>query len=178
MEFNDCLNMRKTIRKFENMNVKIEEIHKIIDSALIAPSAKNRQPWRFYILDHIQKQTILNMMYKWDKENKNEKTSVKGSADQINMADKGILIYRENVKNPDYDIADYLSIGAAIENMSLQCVNLGLGSCWVCDVTYIETEINEYLNLPNLELISMLAIGYSAEMPERRKRLKREDVIL
>lgn len=178
MEFIDCLNMRKTIRKFKNIEVKIEDIYKIIDSAILAPSAKNRQPWRFCILDNIQKQTIVNMMYKWDTENRHERTSMKGSADQISMANRGILIYRENFKNPYYDMADYLSIGAAIENMSLECADLNLGSCWICDVTYIDEEINKYLNLEKLELISMLAIGYPNGIPERRGRFKREDVIL
>lgn len=49
--------------------------------------------------------------------------------------------------------------GCAIENMSLQAVNLGLGSCILCDTLYIESEINKYLGISNFEQICGFIIG-------------------
>ena len=49
--------------------------------------------------------------------------------------------------------------GCAIENMSLQAVNLGLGSCILCDTLYIENEINKYLGINNFEQICGFIIG-------------------
>lgn len=43
--------------------------------------------------------------------------------------------------------------------MSLQAVNLGLGSCILCDTLYIENEINQYLETKNLEQICSFIIG-------------------
>ena len=49
--------------------------------------------------------------------------------------------------------------GCAIENMSLKAVDLGLGSCILCDTLYIEDEINEYLGIRNFEQICGFIIG-------------------
>ena len=68
MELDKAISSRKTIRKFKNQTVPNEYLYEIIQSAMLAPSAKNRQPWRFYILDDKQKDDITNMMYQWDEE--------------------------------------------------------------------------------------------------------------
>jgi nitroreductase len=178
MELDYCINNRKSIRKFKSGNISMEDLHTIIECAMLAPSAKNRQPWRFYILSNTQKKNIVNMMYAWEKTNRNEKTSVKGSANQIDMASAGIMIYKDKSKYIEYNRPDWLGIGAAIENMALKAVDLGLGSCWICDTLYMEDEINKYLKISKYEQIAMLAIGYPAETPERRKRLKKDDIII
>lgn len=83
----------------------------------------------------------MNMLFEWDRLNPKEKTSVKGSAEQIRTANKMIMIYTDSYKskskNENYKKPDYISLGCAIENMSLQAVNLGLGSCILCDTLYI-----------------------------------------
>ena len=43
--------------------------------------------------------------------------------------------------------------------MSLQAVNLGLGSCILCDTLYIENEINKYLGIKDFEQICGFIIG-------------------
>ncbi len=61
------------------------------------------------------------------------------------------------------------SIGAAIQNMLLAAVELGLGSLWICDVLYAEREIAILLNRKE-ELVAVIAIGYAAEEPLARPR--------
>ena len=51
MEFEEVINKRITTLRYKKQKVKEKDIQKIIDSAIIAPSAKKRQPWRFYILN-------------------------------------------------------------------------------------------------------------------------------
>ena len=52
MEFSIVINERKSARSFENKNVSLNQINRIIKSASLAPSAKNRQPWKFCVLDN------------------------------------------------------------------------------------------------------------------------------
>lgn len=184
MQLDEVINNRKTIRKYKNIEIKKEDITEIINSARLAPSAKNRQPWRFYVLNEEQKNRIVTMMYEWDKSNRDIHTSIKGSANQMKEASKVIIIYspiyKSKNKKTHYKKPDYLSLGAAIENMALKCVDLGMGSCWCCDTLYIEEEINQYLNIPSsdYEQISSFMIGFPAEIPERRERLDLESLIL
>ena len=182
MELDKAISSRKTIRKFQNKNVPDNYLYEIIQSAMLAPSAKNRQPWRFYILDDNQKNDITNMMYDWASENKDIHTSIKGSANQMKTANKAIIIYTPNYhsknKKTYYKKPDYLSLGAAIENMNLKCFDLGLGCTWLCDTLYIENEMNNYLKIDDLEQVSTLIIGYPEEVPERSERFPIDKLLL
>ena len=182
MELDKAISSRKTIRKFQNKNVPDNYLYEIIQSAMLAPSAKNRQPWRFYILNDNQKNDITNMMYDWANENKDIHTSIKGSANQMKTANKAIIIYTPNYhsknKKTYYKKPDYLSLGAAIENMNLKCFDLGLGCTWLCDTLYIENEINNYLKIDDLEQVSTLIIGYPEEVPERSERFSIDKLLL
>ena len=182
MELDEAILSRKTIRKFQSKNVPDNYLYEIIQSAMLAPSAKNRQPWRFYILNDNQKNDITNMMYDWASENKDLHTSIKGSANQMKTANKAIIIYTPKYhsknKKTYYKKPDYLSLGAAIENMNLKCFDLGLGCTWLCDTLYIESEINSYLKIDDLELVSTLIIGYPEEVPERSERFPIDKLLL
>ena len=163
MDFDEIINNRRSARLFTDEDVSSDIINKILQSASIAPSARNRQPWKFYILNNEQKNHIMDMLFEWDKINPKERTSVKGTAEQIKTANKMIMIYSDSykskAKNENYKKPDYLSLGCAIENMSLQAINLGLGSCILCDTLYIENEIDEYLGINNFEQICGFIIG-------------------
>lgn len=182
MELDKAISSRKTIRKFKNQNVPNEYLYEIIQSAMLAPSAKNRQPWRFYILDDKQKEDITNMMYQWGEEYKDIHTSIKGSANQMKTANKAIMVFTPNYhsknKKIHYKKPDYLSLGAAIEHMNLKCFDLGLGCTWICDTLYVADEINTYLKLDDLEQVSTLIIGYPEEIPERRERFSMDKLLL
>ena len=182
MELDKAISSRKTIRKFKKQNVPNEYLYEIIQSAMLAPSAKNRHPWRFYILDDKQKEDITNMMYQWGNEYKHIHTSIKGSANQMKTANKVIMIFTPNYhsknKKTYYKKPDYLSLGAAIEHMNLKCFDLGLGCTWICDTLYVADEINEYLKLDDLEQVSTLIIGYPEEIPERRERFSMDKLLL
>lgn len=163
MNFDEIINNRRTARLFTKDEVTKNQLEKILFSGSLAPSARNRQPWKFYILNDKQKKDIMNMLFEWDKSNPKEKTSVKGTAQQIQTANKMIMIYCDKYtsksKNEYYKKPDYLSIGCAIENMSLEAVNLGLGSCILCDTLYIENEINNYLGIKDYEQVCGFIIG-------------------
>ena len=178
MDFDEIINNRRSARLFTDDVISNKQIEKILQSGCSAPSARNRQPWKFYVLNDEQKNHIMNMLFEWDKLNPKEKTSVKGSAEQIKTANKMIMIYSDNYKskskNKNYKKPDYISLGCAIENMSLQAVNLGLGSCILCDTSYIENEINEYLGIRDFEQICGFIIGspiYNYP-PKTKKNLK------
>lgn len=182
MDLDKVISNRKTIRKFKNQDVPSQYLFEIIQSAMLAPSAKNRQPWRFYILDDKQKNDIVDMMYLWADTYKYIHTSIKGSANQMKSANKAIIIYTPNyhskTKKTYFKKPDYLSLGAAIEHMNLKCFDLGLGCTWLCDTLYVEDEINEYLNIKDLEQVSTLIIGYPEDIPERRERFSIDKLLL
>lgn len=114
MNFDETINNRRSARIFTDEAVTQNQLNKILLSASLAPSAKNRQPWKFYILNDEQKNHIMNMLFEWDKSNPNEKTSVKGTAQQIESANKMVMLYSDNYnsssKMTNYKKPDYISI--------------------------------------------------------------------
>lgn len=114
MNFDEIVDHRRSARLFTNDEVSEKQLKKILFSGSLAPSARNRQPWKFYILNDKQKDDITNMLFEWDKQNPKERTSVKGSAEQIRTANKMIIIYSDGYKskskNENYKKPDYISI--------------------------------------------------------------------
>lgn len=68
-----------------------------------------------------------------------------------------------------YEICNAQSIGAAVENMTLEAVRLGLGSLWICDIFFAYRELCSWLNTEGT-LFAALALGVADEQPPPRPR--------
>lgn len=53
---------RKSIRKYKSDAIKKDDIETIIRAGILAPSAKNRQPWKYIIYTDTAKKTLLDVM--------------------------------------------------------------------------------------------------------------------
>jgi nitroreductase len=67
------------------------------------------------------------------------------------------------------DLVDIQSIGAAIQNMLLAALDLGIGSLWICDVFYAYEELCDWLGQSG-QMIAAVSFGYAAESPPARPR--------
>ena len=63
MEVNEVIHLRRSTREFKKKKVKKEDIYKLIESARLAPSAANRQPWQFVILEKEKKNETFSVTY-------------------------------------------------------------------------------------------------------------------
>ena len=176
MELDEVVKNRKSIRKYIDKDVPNELIEKLINAARLAPSAKNRQPWRFVIIKDKIKNKISDIMLKQLQKSKislerkiyNKNSSVKATALIIKQAPILILVFKN--KNDNWIVGDALSIGASIEHICLKATDLGLGSLWIRDIVYTKNEISELVGKNNMELISAVSIGYSNEEPRAKKK--------
>lgn len=138
---------RRSIQKYKNTPVDKSTIEHLIQSASLAPSAKNRQPWNFIVYLGDEKENLTDAMEKGlDRESNGEPIlpdSAFGLPDPFHtleiMKEAPVLIVVLNTNgdslyepiNTDRrisEICDSLSIGAAIENMLLEAAKLGLGT--------------------------------------------------
>ena len=51
MEFLDIIHKRRSIRNFTDKKISEEDINKILSAGMVAPSAMNKQPWRFILIE-------------------------------------------------------------------------------------------------------------------------------
>lgn len=188
MNFDEVIKLRRSTREFLTKEVKKEDIYSLIECARWAPSAGNRQPWLFVILENNKKNKIADIMEEHLKnidvsldgiENATHAytptTSVKKSISVIREVPILILVFRK--RSEDWKDGDYLSIGCAVEHMCLKATDLGLGSLWLRDVIYTRDKIAKSLGYENLELVTGLAIGYSNAYPYERHKKKIEEIM-
>lgn len=178
---------RRSIRKFSKREVSISLINEMINAARMAPSAKNRQPWRFIVLGGERKTEFERCMERGLLREETESIlprsgfglpDAKNTLNIMRTAPLLIVVVNTNGISPfvpiDSDarvteICDTLSIGAAIQNMLLTAENLGLGTLWIANTCFAYTELTEFLQ-ENGQLVGTVAVGYSAETPVQRSR--------
>lgn len=185
---------RRSIRKYKNIPVTKQAIEEIIQAGILAPSSKNRQPWRFIVAQGKEKEIVLKAMKKGlerEKENpllKNSKQYLSGAEYTLKIMEQApVIIFIINPLGVDinnslnaeervYEICNNQSIGACIENMILTATELGLGSLWICDTYFAYEELKTCLN-SNGELVAAVTIGYADESPSARSRKSIDDVV-
>lgn len=186
---------RRSIRKFSSKEIPVETIDQILDAGRVAPSAKNRQPWKYIVFGRQKKDELLNVMESGIlREERGEAVLpdfAYGIADAKNtlraMKEAPIVIMVENTNghNPFemlevhgrfVEICDSLSIGASIENILLKAQELGLGTLWIGNTCFAYQELVAYLHTEG-QLIGAIAVGYANENPVARPRKKLEDIV-
>ncbi|NMS89579.1 nitroreductase family protein [Clostridioides difficile] len=190
----DSISKRRSIRKYKNQSISHETIEKIIEAGINAPSSKNRQPWHFVVVTEKEKESMLKAMSKGIQNEIDDNGLLPESRQHIaganytvkimEQAPVTIFILNKLGKSPleslsaeerFYEMANIQSIGAAIQNMSLMAVELGLGSLWICDIYFAYRELREWLNTDN-QLVAAISLGYPDEEPSMRPRLPLSDV--
>ena len=185
---------RRSIRKYKNMNVSKQMIEEILQAGVLAPSSKNRQPWKFIVVTGNAKNSILSAMHNGLSREK-ENPLLPESAQFLKGAEKSLKIMEQapviifivnslgkNIKSSltvderVCEICNAQSIGAAIENMTLTATELGLGSLWICDTYFAYKELCNYLRIDG-ELFAAMALGYADENPLARTRKNLDDVV-
>ena len=189
------INDRRSIRKFLDKEIPLELIKEILEAGRMAPSAKNRQPWKFIVFGNKQKQELLDCMELGIKREEHTKSLLPKSASGIPDAKNTLRIMREapiiilvlntNGKSPfltiDPDeriteICDTLSIGASIENILLRAEELELGTLWIANTCFAYGELVEYL-CTDKQLVGAIAVGYANENPHPRPRKALEEIV-
>lgn len=169
--FDDVVLARRSIRKYLDTSVNDDDIIKIIESGMLAPSAHNRQPWKVKVVEGDEKIKIVTSL--------RDKTELDGSINNTALVIEEapvliIVFYDGDSTNRDHDI---LSIGAFIENMHLKATEMGFGSLWIANTDYIKEEISLVTGC-SLECVSCLAIGYKNQEPKMRPRKNLEEIIV
>lgn len=186
---------RRSIRKFSDTPVSKEDITEIIESGIKAPSSKNRQPWKFIVVQGKEKEQMLEVFRQGIAreesgnallpQSRQHIAAAKYTVDIMESAPVTVFVVNSLGKSfladltPEervYDICNIQSISAAIQNMLLAATEKGIGSLWICDIYFAYAELCEWLKSEG-ELVAAIAFGYPNEFPQARPRKEFEDVV-
>jgi len=187
---------RRSIRKFLDKPIPQNDIVDIIQSGIKAPSSKNRQPWKYIVLQGNAKKEMIEVFRRGMEREEHEAALLPQSRQHIAaakhtadvMAEAPVIIFVVNPLGKSIltewtpeerisEICNIQSIGASIENMLLAAAEKGIGSLWICDIYFAYPELCEWLNSDG-QLIAAVAFGYPKEFPEERPRKRMEDVVV
>ncbi|SFL35756.1 nitroreductase family protein [Pelosinus propionicus] len=177
MDIKQAILDRRSIRSYQDQSIPREIIEELLELAVKAPSGKNRQPWRFVVLESQKKDRLATIMADKSQSRKQQNLDI-GSCETsiaaIQQASIVILVFNAfSTIEKDYNhyrlLTDTQSIGAAIQTMILAAQDFGLGTLWICDIFYSEREICSWLER-NDELVGAVAIGYPNQSPYARPR--------
>lgn len=159
MDFLNLIENRYSCRNFLKKEIEKEKINKILECGRIAPTACNMQPQRILVL------------------NKKDSLEKLSSVANIYNAPLALIICgdKNNVWIRPFDKKNTLDIDTSIVTtyMMAEAFSLGINSVWIC--FFEPAQIKNIFNIPDeLEVISILALGYSDEKAPSVERYSKE----
>ena len=152
----NIIQTRTSIRLYNPQPISQENIDTILRSAILAPSAKNIQPWRFVVVQ--QDKSLIQAL-----------SALTQRSTFIKTADCLICVFLDKDNAFDYT-KDCQSIGACIENMLLTATSLGIGSCWIGEILDRQSEVKDLLQVeqPRYDLMAIVSLGYPFREPKTK----------
>lgn len=161
----DIIRNRRSTRSFTDYIIPDYELMEILSAGIMAPSGKNRKPWRFVIVRN--REAIKNIARKVT------------YSRFIRNVPQMILVYAEN--DDTYPLEkELIGIGACIENILLSATEKNYGSCVIGELFDKHDDISQYINVntTRLKLICGIAIGRSVGNAVDRGPLNVSDYVI
>ncbi len=177
---------RQSIRKFKKDPVPEEVLNRILNAGMHAPSGKNRQNWRFFVVTGKKRDDYLAYSQKsWlgikDILQQRLKPSLYEFTERFffTLGDAPVIVFCYSVN--DSEERYHTSIGSvymAVENMILAAVAEGLGTCPMGAPLEIKDEVDKFLDIQKyqkeesgeMELLCGLVLGWPDHNPPKAPR--------
>ncbi len=155
---------RRSIRNYEKKDVEEEQLLQVLEAARMAPSANNRQDWRFVVVRDPEKRRRL----------------AEAANGQKFVAEAPVVIACCSV-DPETRMrcgqpVSAINVAIAIDHMTLAAAALGLGTCWIG--SFYPDQVKPLLNIPSeVAVVELLALGYPADIPPARPRKNLDEIV-
>jgi nitroreductase len=150
MNVMDAIKTRKSVRSFLDKPVEHEKLSAVLEAARLAPSASNRQEWRFVIVR--------------EPEIRKQLAAVAGGQAFVGEAPVLIVACAETDGHVMRcgQLSYPIDVAIALDHMSLAAVELGLGTCWIG--LFDEKKVKELLHIPDaIRVVELMPLGYPAD---------------
>jgi len=169
---------RHSIRRFASGEVDRETLETVLDAANRAPSAHNRQSWRFCVVHGTKKEELARLAASRAAEFSRPASvllrmaarSISAAPVVVAIANTGDLIRhgRSLFQREDETTADFFrtmeiqSSAAAAENLLLAATSLGLATVWLGILYLVKDDVRRLLGEPRGEFVAVVPIGWPA----------------
>lgn len=148
MDFEEVIKKRQSTRMFSDKKLEIEKLDKILEAGRIAPTAKNNQPLKIYVINSEEGLKKLDNASRC-RYNSPAVLLVCGNIDQAFVKEDGHSSYEVDA-----------SICAT--HMMLEATNLGVDNIWVA--LFDEEKLRIEFDIPkNIIPVCLIPLGYKDE---------------
>jgi nitroreductase len=153
----DAIKDRRSIRTYKDEDIPKDRLDKLMEAARLAPSAGNRQIWKFIVVENEQI----------------KKQLVTACNNQAFVGTASLVIAGIGDSDQKWHQVD---LAIALEHIVLEAVELGLGSCWIG--AFNEEEVKRILKIPqDKKVVALLTVGIPDESPAARPRKAQEEIV-
>jgi nitroreductase len=164
VELKEAIKKRQSIRDYEDKPVPEEKLLKVLEAARLAPSASNRQKWKFVVVREANRRRQL----------------AQAAGGQTHVARAPVVIAAVALM-PEYVMqcgvpAYAVDLAIAVNHMTLTAVDEGLGTCWIG--AFSQEEARNILKVPeNYLIVALLPLGFTKQMGEMKMRKSLDEIV-
>jgi len=160
----EVIKKRQSVRSYQDKEIPEDVLQQVLEAGRLAPSASNKQHWKFIVV----------------KDEDLRKKLVPACKNQKFMGEAPVVI-AGCATNPDYvmtcgEHSYSIDLAIALDYMSLQAVALGLGTCWIG--AFYQDQVKEILGVPeDVRIVSLMPLGYPKELGTKTERKPLSEII-
>ncbi len=165
MDVRHAIQGRRSVRDYESREVEEDKLMKVLDAGRLSPSAGNRQERRFVVVSDAGKRKAIS----------------EAANNQSFVARAPVVIAACSVET-EYimkcgQFAYPIDTAIAVDHMTLQAVEEGLGTCWIG--AFDEKKVKEILNIPDsVRVVQLLTLGYPSAKPRPTSRKNLDEIVM
>ena len=147
MDVYEAIRTRKSVRSYRDKPVEKEKLVRILEAARLAPSASNRQEWRFVVVADVEKRRRL--------------MEAAGGQEFVGEAPVVLVCCAEtDGHRMRCGLECYpIDVAIAIDHITLAAVAEGLGTCWIG--AFDQETVRSVLGIPpEIVVVELLPLGY------------------
>jgi F420 biosynthesis protein FbiB-like protein len=182
------IHRRRSIRRYTDQPIKPELLIELLGAATWAPSAHNRQPWRFCLVTSVEGKTRLSeaMGEQWRADLSADNADPAYIERRITISHTRMtsaaalvvasltMIDMDHYPDPTRAKAEWAmtvqSVALACQNLLLAAEAHGVGACWMCAPLFVPELVRRVLELPNdWEPQALITLGYPAESKQKER---------
>ena len=164
MEVMEAIRGRRAVRRFTGEKVSLEDMKKILEAGIWAPSGSNVQPWEFVLVmdeDNVERVKVLS-------------PGLFGNPSALVV----LCVNRKRAERAGKmgEESALMDVSMAAQNMMLAAYSMGIGSCPV--LSFNKAALRELLDIPeHVEPVLILTFGYPKFWPKAPRRRPLEEVV-
>jgi coenzyme F420-0:L-glutamate ligase / coenzyme F420-1:gamma-L-glutamate ligase len=179
---------RRSVRRYQARAIAPEVLEKLLTAAIWAPSAHNRQPWRFCVVTSAEAKAHLSdrMVAQWRQDLGADGADPAFIEQRVSISQARLMgaaalviaavsmaemdVYPDARRNTAEWLMAVQSTALACQNLLLAAQHYGLGACWMCAPLFVPELVREVLTLPVAwQPQALITLGYPAEAKSKTR---------